>query len=705
MANKPAQKKKWLSRTVIIAIIGLIGVCVTTIGAVIVGVFPSLLDNFGFGGNKEQTIVFRITETNGSSLPQAKVILLSGSNVYNEYSDSNGTVSFTLLPSNDLRVFVETDKYEVYDQLLPEKIKNPVEIRLNLKDVDRKSVIIRALDNGTNAPVRGAEVVLIANGNIYSQVADSNGITKFTTDFPEDEIDGEISVTFDGFKIERQRVTLHADHVQDINLDKEAGTLSVSVTGDESGAIALVPTTASPAVIANDVPGTPLAIGSIAKSTIDRDSKPRDIFAVDLSAGQTLSIDVTSNKNISVYLHKAGAISINNSSYVEMCNYVAACKNSFLTPVTGIYYIQILARDSGVQYSLFTSVETTLQPPLISQDVPGTPLKIGGSVISVLDKDIKPKDVHAIDLLAGQTLRITTSSSKNISIFIHKTGAVSINNSRYVEMCNYQTACTNTFLIPVTGTYYIQILARDSGLQYSLSTSVETTLQPSPVAQDVPGTVLQAGSSVSSVLDNDIKPRDIYAMDLLAGQTLRITASSSRNISIYIHKTGAVSINNSRYVELCNYQTACNNTFLIPVAGTYYIQILARDSGLQYSLAASVEATLQPQQVEDDVPGTPVEFGTSIVSVLDNDVKPRDVYAITLTTGQTLRVTVASSKNVSVLLHKIGTTSVINSASETLCNYVTGCTNTFLAPADGIYYLQILARDSGLQYTVSISVE
>ena len=589
MTSKPTQKKKTLSPTIIVAIIGLIGICVTTIGAVIIGVFPGVLDKFNFGGGKEQSITFRITETNGASVSQAKVILLSGSNVYNEYSDSNGTVSFIVTSDNDLRVFVEADRHEVYDEILPDKITNPVEIRLNLKDISKKSVIIRTLDNATSEPVRGADVVLIANGNVYSQVTDSNGITKFTTDFPADEIDGDISVTFDGFEIEHQRVTLLADHVQDINLDKESGTLSVSATGDDSDANTLAPTTTPPAVIANDVPGTTLALGSTAKSTIDRDSKPRDIYAMDLSAGQTLSIDVSSNKNISVYIHKAGAVSINNSNYVEMCN--------------------------------------------------------------------------------------------------------------------YQTACTNTFLIPVTGTYYIQILARDSGLQYSLSTSVETTLQPSPVAQDVPGTALQVGSSVSSVLDNDIKPRDIYTMDLLAGQTLRITASSSRNISIYLHKTGAVSINNSRYVELCNYQTACNNTFLIPVAGTYYVQILARDSGLQYSLTTSVEATLQPQQVEADVPGTPIEFGTSVVSVLDNDVKPRDVYAITLTTGQTLRVTVTSSKNISVFLHKIGTTSVINSSSETLCNYVTGCTNTFLVPADGIYYLQVLARDSGLQYTLNVSIE
>jgi hypothetical protein len=302
---KTANSKKRISVTVIVAIIGLIGICVTTLGTMIVGVFPSLLDVVGLGSVKEQSLTFRVTETNGTSIAQAKIILLSESDVYNQYTDSNGTAVFITSSGKTLRVFVESSQYEVYDQLIPNKFTNPIEIRLSPKDVSKKSIIIRVLDSQDSTPVRGAEVVFVANGNVYSQIADSNGITKFITGFPSDEIEGDISVSFNGFTIEHQRVTLQADRVQDISLDKEAGTVNVRLTGEQP-ALDIPPssTNQSDVRIANDVPGTTLSVGSSITSTIDKDSKARDVYAIDLISGQSIEINVSSTKNVSVYIHK-----------------------------------------------------------------------------------------------------------------------------------------------------------------------------------------------------------------------------------------------------------------------------------------------------------------------------------------------------------------------------------------------------------------
>lgn len=232
MTNKPPQNKRRISTPIIIAIITLVGVCITTLGVIVVGIFPSLLDIFDSKPNKIETITFRVTEISGLSVPQAKVILLSGNDIHIQYTDSNGASTFSLIKTETLRVFVETDQYEIYDQIFSANTPNPIEIRLNPKDVSRKSVIVRVIDDKDDTPINGAEVILIVNSNIYSQITDSNGITKFTTAFPTDEIDGDISVSVTGFKSEHQRVTLQADRVQDIRLDKTSGTLFIGFTGE-----------------------------------------------------------------------------------------------------------------------------------------------------------------------------------------------------------------------------------------------------------------------------------------------------------------------------------------------------------------------------------------------------------------------------------------------------------------------------------------
>lgn len=231
MTNKSRQEKRKISAPIIIAIISLVGICITTAGAVIVGTFPSILNVFESNPNKVEEITFRVTEINGISVPMAKVILLAGNDIHIQYTDSNGTSVFNIIKTETLRVFVETDQYEIYDQIFSSSTSNPIEIRLSPKDISRKSIIVRVIDNKDDMPINGAEVILVANGSIYSQTTDSNGITKFITEFPADEIEGDISVSVSGFKSEHQKVTLQADRIQDIRLDKDSSTLTVSYIG------------------------------------------------------------------------------------------------------------------------------------------------------------------------------------------------------------------------------------------------------------------------------------------------------------------------------------------------------------------------------------------------------------------------------------------------------------------------------------------
>lgn len=216
---------------------------ITTIGAIIIGTFP-LITNLIELFNKPEAIpvkiTFRVTDISGVSIPQAKLILLSENNVLSpQYTDSSGFAKFSGNISGDLRVFVESRGHEPFDQII-EDFSNTIQIRL---EDSKGSVLVRVLDSEKNEPVNGAEVILIVNGNKYSEISDSDGITKFTTGFPTDEIDGDISVSFNGFNIERKKVTLQADRVQDINLNKTTGSLTISFTDPEELPILPTPTT------------------------------------------------------------------------------------------------------------------------------------------------------------------------------------------------------------------------------------------------------------------------------------------------------------------------------------------------------------------------------------------------------------------------------------------------------------------------------
>ena len=97
MANRPSTRKSKLSPQIIVALIGLIGVCITTVGIIIVGALPEIKDWINSGGNEQKTIAFRVTDISGSSVSQAKVILLAGNDVLPpQFTDSSGFAKFSV---------------------------------------------------------------------------------------------------------------------------------------------------------------------------------------------------------------------------------------------------------------------------------------------------------------------------------------------------------------------------------------------------------------------------------------------------------------------------------------------------------------------------------------------------------------------------------------------------------------------------------
>jgi hypothetical protein len=225
-APRKSTKSAWLI-PVIVALISLIGVCLTVIGGIVTGIIPEI---FGLirAEPGESSITFKVTDDSGTSVSQAKVVLVTDASVFTDYTDDSGVATFSIESGGGKRVFVETGRYEIYDQIIARGSQSIVEIRLRPKDVSRRSVIIRVYDSELNSPVSGAEITLISNGEVYSQASDSNGIAKFSMAFETDEIEGDVTVRYRSYNIEQQKVTLQADHVQDIRLDKADGTLAVT---------------------------------------------------------------------------------------------------------------------------------------------------------------------------------------------------------------------------------------------------------------------------------------------------------------------------------------------------------------------------------------------------------------------------------------------------------------------------------------------
>ena len=236
-------------------------------------------------------------------------------------------------------------------------------------------------------------------------------------------------------------------------------------------------------------------------------------------------------------------------------------------------------------------------------------------------------------------------------------------------------------------------------------TVVQTTeVSNLPIATDIPGTPFMLGSSLTSILDKDTRPRDVFSFSLSAGQTLSITLKSSHVTFAQIYKPGTLTVVNTNPEYLCYQDLDCTNTFPVATTGTYYIMISARDSGVKYTLSANIQETLQQPELANDIPGIPFALGNTITSILDRDTRPQDVFSLSLNTGQTLIITLKSSKITDAQLYKPGTVTVTNASNDYLCYQRRDCTTTFDIAATGTYYLRISVYDSGVKYTLSIRI-
>ena len=104
-------------------------------------------------------------------------------------------------------------------------------------------------------------------------------------------------------------------------------------------------------------------------------------------------------------------------------------------------------------------------------DVPGVPIDPNGSVQSVVDASTRPFEVFALDLAAGQQVKITLGMPGGGSLSVANPGTTTIKGS-YTRAMSGGTSSGKFvgILIPaVDGTYSVIVQASQNGEPYSLT--------------------------------------------------------------------------------------------------------------------------------------------------------------------------------------------------------------------------------------------
>src|SRR3990172_5377720 len=127
--TKPTTSRRRIPIPIIVAIIPVIGAIIV---AVINLLFPKLLNPTP----SEITVTARIADKEtGASIQGAKALLFYDAGAFVKHSDGNGIATYTVNISGrgGARLFVETDKYEIYDETIQLSGDQSVDIRLTPK--------------------------------------------------------------------------------------------------------------------------------------------------------------------------------------------------------------------------------------------------------------------------------------------------------------------------------------------------------------------------------------------------------------------------------------------------------------------------------------------------------------------------------------------------------------------------------------------
>ncbi|MBE7472266.1 MAG: Ig-like domain-containing protein [Anaerolineales bacterium] len=237
-ANKPPEKTKSVKKRkkrksgMVKAIIAAVGAAGLLMGCIVLAVaawYIGLFDQIPGFSAKPVTITVQVTaETDRTIIPRAQAILFANGERYVKPTDDTGTAIFAGIPAPgraNLSLVVEAQGYQIYNlDNLSRPTDGLVKVLLRPQEGNEANVIV-LVTNETQEAVSGAKVVLLVEGNTFTQPTDSNGIATFPIVFSQDKVEAQMRVSTPDYETEAQNITLLPDKVQGIRLNPQNKTL------------------------------------------------------------------------------------------------------------------------------------------------------------------------------------------------------------------------------------------------------------------------------------------------------------------------------------------------------------------------------------------------------------------------------------------------------------------------------------------------
>ena len=204
------------------------------------------------------------------------------------------------------------------------------------------------------------------------------------------------------------------------------------------------------------------------------------------------------------------------------------------------------------------------------------------TVSSVVDVNTKLRDIYALELTAGQEVRFTVDDfSSSLRFFLAYPGSSSFVNddtTMAFSASRFGGPWRRSFVPATSDTYHFEVKATTGEQTYTLSvTPTGNTFGDGSVANDVPGTPLALDITVSSVVDVNTKLRDIYALELTAGQEVRFTVDDfSSSLRFFLAHPGSSSFVNddtTMAFSTSRFGGPWRRSFVPAASGTYYFEV------------------------------------------------------------------------------------------------------------------------------------
>ena len=457
---------------------------------------------------------------------------------------------------------------------------------------------------------------------------------------------------------------------------------------------------------------------------------PYDCYSVYLTAGTTFNLTMTGPSNdIDVYLFGIGSTSVAGWNQVAGSGGGTSYENFTYTPTTsGTYYVIVeahyvpTASSYTVTWSGGTSTGSTGPPPdgggvVTDNDISGAIALPASGFTGTVNSSSDTYDCYVVSLTAGQsfTAGVTGPSSTDFDLYLFPPGSTHVANWNTVAAAAAGTGSYPdqfTYTPTTSGTYYLVVEAHSGSGTYSVTwsrgsgggtTGSDNTISSAVAIPSSPFSGTVVGSTGSGT-----DPYDCYSVYLTAGSTFNLTMTGpSNDIDVYLFPPGSTAISNWNNVAGSGGGSSSENfTYTPTTSGTYYLVVEAHyvPTVSSYTITYSTGGGSGATDAANDIPSAVTAPASPISGSLTDGSDDWDVYAVALTAGQPLSVSLTgpSGSDFDLYLYAPGSGSV-NTADEVAGAYGTSYPDqfTYTPTTSGTYYLCVYSYSGSGAYSLT----